>query len=106
MTVTTRKNPVLANPFYVGLQALGVLFVVTVLGWLVAGHGIDSEKLSENPAFPLWLDRNGPLIIGIEFVLMLVTGVLAMLTEDWFMADRASDPKTRVKEGRKPLSDN
>ena len=32
----------------------------------------------------LWLDRQGPFVLGVEFVVMMVTGVLAMLTDDWF----------------------
>jgi hypothetical protein len=116
MTGTSRKNPVLANPFYVGLMVLGTLFVVTVMAWLVSAHelALDSQRVAERAlpprhegmrTFASWLDRHGPLIVGIEFVLMLAAGVLAMVTEDWFMAARASDQGTRGKEGRKQLSD-
>jgi hypothetical protein len=88
MAGTSRKNPVFANPFYLGLLVASTLFVVTVLGYLVAPSVLNSEgpapRGETSRAFATWLDRHGPLILGIEFVVMLVTGVLAMVTDDWF----------------------
>ena len=87
MAGTTRKNPVFANPFYLGLMVVSTLFVVTVLGYLVAPNVSSQgpvQRGDASRAFAIWLDRNGPMVLGIEFVLMLVTGELAMVTDDWF----------------------
>ncbi len=87
MAGTSRKNPVLSNPFYVGLMVVSTLFVLTALGYLVAPdviHQGPDRQGETSRAFAHWLDRHGPLILGIEFVVMLVTGILAMATDDWF----------------------
>ena len=102
MAGTSRPNPVLANPFYVGLMVTSTLFVVTALGYLVAPYVIQPAQAAQRQAsraFALWLDTNGPLILAVEFVIMLVSGVLAMTTEDYFLrrkkpgndADRGSE---------------
>ncbi len=83
-----RKNPVLANPFFLALLAVSTLFVVTALGYLVVPYVL--QKAGNAPggeasrSFATWLDRRGPLILGVEFVLMFVTGVAAMATDDWY----------------------
>ncbi len=106
MAGTSRKNPVFANPFYVGLMVVSTLFVVTILGYLVSAYELDPERLAERalpprgegpPAFASWLDRRGPLILGIEFLVMLVTGVLAMATDDWFAG--RTKPESRPGHG-------
>ncbi|MGA8350814.1 MAG: hypothetical protein WBQ29_07200 [Isosphaeraceae bacterium] len=87
MAGTSRKKPVFANPFYVGLMVVSTLFVLTALGYLVAPNVIAPgpvQRGETSRAFATWLDRHGPVILGIEFVVMLVTGVLAMVTDDWF----------------------
>jgi hypothetical protein len=106
MARTSRPNPVLANPFYVGLMVTSTLFVVTALGYLVAPYVIQPGQAAQGQAsraFALWLDTHGPLILAVEFVIMLVSGVVAMTTEDYFLrrkkpgnnadhrADRGSD---------------
>ena len=100
MAGTSRKNPVFANPFYVGLMVVSTLFVVTVLGYLVAPNviGQGPEQRGETSrAFASWLDRHGPVILGIEFLVMLVTGVLAMATDDWFSG--MTKPGSRTGRG-------
>jgi hypothetical protein len=87
MARTSRKNPVFANPFYVGLLVVSTLFVLTVLGYLVAPNVIKpgpAHRGETSRAFATWIDRHGPLILGIEFLVMFVSGVLAMATDDWF----------------------
>ena len=95
MAGTSRKKPALANPFYVGLMVASTLFVLTALGYLVAPNVIAPGPVRRGEtsrAFATWLDRRGPLILGIEFVVMLVTGVLAMATDDWFSGEPGSQP--------------
>jgi hypothetical protein len=83
-----RRNPVLANPFYVALMAVSTVFVVTALAYLVVPYVLqrDGGVLQGDTSRGLagWLDRQGPLILGVEFVVMLATGVAAMFTDDWF----------------------
>ena len=89
MAGSTRKKSVFANPFYVGLMVVSSLFVVTALGYLFAPDVLKQgpgRQRKTSLTFAVWLDRHGPLILGIEFVVMLVTGVLAMATDDWFSA--------------------
>lgn len=88
MARTSRKNSVFANPFYMGLMVVSTLFVVTVLGYLTAPNVFSNEgpvqRGETSRAFATWLDRRGPLILGIELLVMLVSAVLAMATDDWF----------------------
>jgi hypothetical protein len=87
---------IFANPFFTVMLATSVVFVLTVLAYLVS-----PSVLAPNPANPgpgpgsiavaLWLDRNAPMVLAVEFLVMLVTGVLAMVTDPWFSAR----PKTK-----------
>ena len=98
MAGTSRNNPVFANPFYFGLMVVSTLFVVTALGYLVAPNVISQgpeQRGETSRAFANWLDRHGPVILGIEFLVMLVTGILAMATDDWF----SGEPGARTGHG-------
>ena len=96
-----RKREVFANPFFVVLMATSVLFVLTVFAYLVSPYVIDAARLRLGPtgvsvALAVWVDRNGPLSLAIEFGTMLVTGVLAMVTDPWF------SPRRSPKMGQAP----
>ena len=98
MAGTSRKNPVFANPFYVGLMVASILFVLTALGYLVAPNVVKpgpAHRGETSRAFAIWLDRHGPVILGIELLLMLGTGVLAMATDDWF----SGEPRSQTGRG-------
>jgi hypothetical protein len=89
MTRQPPRREVFANPFFAILLATSTLYVLTVLGYLVSPY-----VLQPNPARPPrgrgslaladWLDRHGPQTLGIEFVVMLLAGILAMVTDSWF----------------------
>jgi hypothetical protein len=111
MARTPRKNDVFANPFYLILILASTLFVVTTLGYLVAPYALEGRPNPEierapqpqgaaSRAFAAWLDRHGPLALGLEFLVMLVTGVLAMVTDDWFSP--AKGPSTPSPSPRGP----
>jgi len=107
MAGTSRKNPVFANPFYVALMVVSTLFVMTALGYLVAPYAMGGGRAPQGDtsrAFAVWLDRRGPVILGIEFLVMLVTGVLAMATDDWFSATAGPAPRPQPSEGQTPIS--
>jgi hypothetical protein len=79
------------------MLATSVAFVVTVLAYLVSPWVLDPARAVGEPgpgsiAMAVWFDRNGPLVLGIEFSVMLVTGVLAMLTDPWFTAQSKTRP--------------
>jgi hypothetical protein len=98
MTGNSRKSPVLANPFYLGLIVISTLFVLTTLGYLVAPNLLEpgpAQRGETSLAFASWLDRRGPVILGIEFLGMLVTGVLAMATDGCFL----EEPPSRTQGG-------
>ena len=40
-----------------------------------------------------WFDRHGPMALGVEIVVMLLAGVLAMVTDPWF------SPRSKSKRG-------
>jgi hypothetical protein len=106
MVRTPRKSDVFANPFYLALMLVSTLFVVTVLGYLVVPYVLKGGRAAEvgripqgalSRAFAAWLDRRGPLVLGLEFIVMLVTGILAMLTDDWFSGASKSSSTSRLE---------
>src|SRR5262245_56517857 len=96
------RREVFTNPFFVILLGTSTLFVLTVLGYL-AGPSV----LAPDPAQPRprpgagsilladWLDRHGPQALGVEFVVMLLAGILAMVTDPWF------SPRSIARRDRK-----
>ena len=47
-----------------------------------------AQAAASMPGHGAWLDRNAPLALAIEFVIMLFAAILAMLTDNWFSASR------------------
>ena len=85
-----------ANPFFVLLKGVSVLFVLTVLGYLVSPYVLEPRagqpvRETGSVALAAWLDRNAPMTLAAEFVIMLAAGILAMATDPWFT------PRTRSK---------
>ena len=85
------------NPFFTVMLATSVVFVMTVLAYLFSplvlvpnpardGHGPGSIALA------LWFDRHGPMVLAVEFLIMLLTGVLAMLTDPYFSVRSKTKP--------------
>jgi len=74
------------NPFYVILLIASTLFVVNALAWLVIPSVLDQAPRAKGGAveFLRGFDRNTPLALGVEFLVMLAAGTLAMLTDRWF----------------------
>ena len=82
---------VLPNPFYVLLLVVSTLFVITALMYcvspMVVRQAIEHPGEAARPSSRVlvdWLDRHGPAALGVEFLVMLVTGVAAMATDSWF----------------------
>jgi hypothetical protein len=91
MARTSRKSELLTNPFYLALVAVSTIFVVTVLAYLASGFALQpgrapTSEFSNRVA--LWLDRNGPFVLGVEFLVMLPIGVVMMATDRWFVERR------------------
>jgi hypothetical protein len=89
MTAHARRREVFANPFFTILLGTSTLFVLTVLSYLVSPYVLmpNPAGLKRGPgslALAEWVDRNGPQMLGAEFVVMLVAGILAMATDRWF----------------------
>jgi hypothetical protein len=98
MTDPARRREVFSNPFFVVLLGTSVAFVLTIFGYLVSPYILVPDPARPRPgpnsvALAEWFDRNGPLVLGVEIVVMLLSGVLAMLTDPWF------SPKARSKRG-------
>jgi hypothetical protein len=99
MTAVTRKREVFANPFFVVLMAASVVFVLTVLAYLISPAVLEADPAKPPPspgslAMAAWIDRNAPWVLAAEFATMLVTGVVAMVTDPWFSP--RSKPKPPV----------
>jgi hypothetical protein len=79
------------NPFYVVLLLSSTIFTVTTLGYLVSPY-IQQQVMNRPGAGPgpgsvalaKWLDRHGPMALGVEFLVMLLSALLAMATDRWF----------------------
>jgi hypothetical protein len=88
-----RKLEVFANPFFVVLLGTSVLFVLTVLGYWVS-MSILEPAVDRGPrgagslAMAKWLDRNAPLALAVEFLVMLASGMIAIATDHWFSPRR------------------
>jgi hypothetical protein len=86
------RTALFPNPFYVLLLVSSTVFTVTVLAYLV---GPDlAQRALDHPgagrpgpgslALAAWLDRRGPAVLAVEFGVMFVSGILAMVTDRWF----------------------
>jgi hypothetical protein len=89
MAASPPKREVFANPFFVVLMAASVVFVLTVLAYLISPAVLEADPAKAPPsagsrAFAAWVDRNAPWVLAVEFVIMLLSGVLAMVTDPWF----------------------
>jgi hypothetical protein len=96
MTAPRRKREIFANPFFAILLVASVVFVLTVLAYLSSAWVLEPgpgapPRSARSVAAGLWLDRNAPLVLGVEILVMLLAGVLAMLFDPWFSA--RSKPK-------------
>jgi hypothetical protein len=96
MTASSRKREVFANPFFVVMMAVSVVFVLTVLAYLISPAVLEANPAKPPPsarslALAAWVDRNAPWVLAAEFAIMLVTGVVAMVTDPYFTP--SSKPK-------------
>jgi hypothetical protein len=95
--MTTRpRRDVFANPFFTVMLGTSVVFVLTVLAYLVSPSVLEPAADNAAPgqgsvALARWIDRNAPMTLAVEFVIMLVTGLVAMVTDPFFTA--RSKPK-------------
>ena len=99
MTAVPRKREVFANPFFVVLMAASVVFVLTVLAYLISPAVLEAGPGKPPPspgslAMAVWVDRNAPWVLAVEFAIMLLTGVLAMVTDPWFSPRSKPKPPT------------
>jgi len=97
MARTYRRNEILSNPFYLALVAVSTIFVVTALAYLVSGYTLEPGRapISERSRrVSQWFDRNGPLLMSIEFLVMLATCVVMMATDRWYTERRKRDGRS------------
>ncbi len=94
------RKIVYPNPFYVVLMVVSGAFVLTTLGWLIAPM-IQQKALHPAPgatppgagslALAAWFDRWSVLLLTIELVLIVASGILAMASDRWFPEKGPSD---------------
>jgi hypothetical protein len=98
------RKPLFPNPFYVVVLLASTLFVVTALAYCVSPWAAESAAArgggapsASSARLAAWLDRHGPTALGIEFVVMLIFGVLAMAMDSWFGEKKSarSGPEAR-----------
>jgi hypothetical protein len=97
MTAPRRKREIFANPFFAILLLVSVVFVFTVLAYLSSAWVLGPEPggAARNPrsiAVAKWLDEKAPLVLGGEIMVMLGTGILAMVLDPWFSARAKPKP--------------
>ena len=97
MTAPRRKREIFANPFFAILLLASAVFVLTVLAYLSSAWVLDPDpggapRNVRSIAVARWLDRNAPLVLGAEIIVMLGTGVLAMVFDPWFSARAKPKP--------------
>lgn len=86
------RGRVLPNPFFAALLLASTVFVVTCFAYLIGPYLL--ERAAKRPeragslGFAAWLDRRGPLAIGVEFVVMLLLAGSAMILDDRFPKKR------------------
>jgi len=87
------KNPFFTNPFFMVLLVASIVFIVSALGYLMCPYVLEKAAAeTSSRRFAAWLDARGPLIMSIEFVVMLASAITAMATDDWFSRPRSSGP--------------
>ena len=79
------RRIVFPNPFYILLLVISTLFLMTVLGYLIGPYvqqqAIDKPGAGPSPSsrsMTVWLEAHGPLMLAVEFGVMLVAALLAM----------------------------
>lgn len=88
-----RKNPFFTNPFFMILLVASVAFVATVLGYLVCPYVLEKSAAgTTSRRFAEWLDARGPLLLGVEFLVMLASAAVAIAVDDWFSRPRDAGP--------------
>jgi hypothetical protein len=97
MTTEPRKREVFANPFFVVVMAASVVFVLTVLAYLISPAVLEAGPGKPPPtarslAMATWIDHNAPWVLAVEIAIMLVFGVVAMVTDPWFTHRSKSKP--------------
>ena len=78
------------NPFYVALVVVSTAFVVTAIAYLM-GPSVAARSDPDDASaarFVAVFDRYGPTALAVEFVVMLLTGLAAMLTDRLFPGRR------------------
>lgn len=98
-----RSRKRLPNPFYVLLMVVSTAFVVTALAYYIGPEVVRQATAEAGPGtrpripgLVFWLDRRAPTILAIEFIGMLILGLLAMATDHWFgppKPDRATQAR-------------
>lgn len=88
------------NPFYIVLTATGIAFCLTATAYcsmmIRAGRALDAPPLSRTGT---WLnglmEQHGSVILGSEIVILLVTAVVAITTDQYWSRRQQLPPKER-----------
>ncbi len=91
MTDRTAKK-LFPNPFYVLLLVASTFFIVTVLAYLIVPTVVTQADQTAGQKHAAagavrWLesfDRNAPMALAVECVVMVAAACLAMATDRWF----------------------
>ncbi len=97
------KKKLFPNPFYLALVVVSTVFVMTALAYwigpLFEQARIDHPDARVAPtslALLEWMDRRGPVVLGVEFALMALLAFVAMAADDLFDAKRAKSARKSV----------
>ena len=81
-----------SNPFFTLLMLVSLVFVVTVLGYLMGPFIARrvADRLSGPSALADWFERWGVVTLSVEFGVMFVLAILAMSTDRYFEPKKPS----------------
>ena len=85
------------------LLLVSTAFVMTVFGYLISPV-IQRQALESAPGGPGpgsraladWLERRAPAALAVEVSMMVVSGLLAMATENWFSTGKRRGAGSRA----------
>ncbi len=111
MTATPdAKREVFANPFFVVLMVASVVFVLTVLAYLISPAVLEPDPAQPPPGpsarwrWPRGSTATPPGLWPSNSSIMLVTGVLAMVTDPWFTRPvQTETARVRLAMARKEI---
>ncbi len=90
--MTESRKPLYPNPFYVVLVFSSTALAITMFAWLVVPYIQERAAQGKGGAGSLalanWIDRNSVWLLTIELALIVISGIMAMVSDQWFRSKK------------------